>query len=103
MTARALLNECAALGIVLEASKEGLRYRAPGRVVTPETLARLRQEKEGLLKLLKKRCPFCHAVGMRHERSNKSGFIYLDTLCVACGELVECYLPPVQESEGHAA
>jgi hypothetical protein len=39
---------------------------------------------------------------MRHKRSNKGGFIYLDTLCVACGELVECYLPPVQETEAHA-
>ncbi len=103
MRARALLNECALQGIVLEPSTEGLRYRAPERVVTPETLARIRKENEGLLKLLKKRCPFCHAVGMRHERSYKDGLIYLDTLCVACGELIECYLPPVQENETHAA
>jgi hypothetical protein len=103
MTARVLLNECASLGIVLEASTEGLRYRAPEAVITSETLARLREQKEALLKLLQRRCPFCRAVGMRHERSNKGGLIYLDTLCVACGELVECYLPPVQVDEAHAA
>jgi hypothetical protein len=95
MTARALLNEFAMQGIVLEPSTEGLRYRAPGRVVTPETLAKLRQEKEGLLKLLNRRCPFCHAIGMRHERSNKEGLVYLDTICITCGELVECYFPPL--------
>jgi hypothetical protein len=94
--ARAVLNDFVLLGFTLEPSPEGLRYHAPKECVTSETIAKLRKNKSILLNYLNKRCPFCKAHGVRQKRHIQEGLIYIDTRCLNCGDLVECYVPAEQ-------
>ena len=94
--AKTLLDEFVLLGFTLEPSPEGLLYHAPKECVTSETIAKLRKNKSILLCCLNRRCPFCKANGMRQTRHLQDGLIYVDTRCLACGGIVETYVPAEQ-------
>ncbi len=102
MRARAILSELQTAGVVVTAMPDGdLEFDAPRGVLTEAKLTALRQYKAEIVGLLSRRCPYCGYQGMRHEQSVKEGLLYVDTLCGACGEIIECFVPAQQnESTG---
>lgn len=98
MTARALLFELQTAGVIVTATPDGwFELDAPRGVLTEAKLTALRQHKAEIVGLLSRRCPFCGYHGMRQAQSVKEGPLYVDTLCAACGEFIECFVPAQQE------
>lgn len=90
----ALLRELQTMGVIVTATTDGdLELDAPRGVLTETKLIALRQHKAEIVRLLPRRCPFCGYHGMRYERCVKEGLLFFDTLCAACGELIECFVP----------
>jgi hypothetical protein len=97
MTATTLLNELRMVGVIVNATPDGgLELDAPRGVLTEARLTALRQYKAEIIVLLSCRCPLCRSYGMRQEQSVKEGLLYIDTLCVTCDELIECFVPAQQ-------
>ncbi len=103
MRATTLLSELQTAGVVITATADGnLELDAPRGVLTEAKLTALRQYKAEIVGLLSRRCPYCGSRGMRQEKSFKEGLLYVDTLCGACGELVECFVPAEQNDSKEA-
>jgi hypothetical protein len=97
MRATTLLSELQTAGVIVTATADGnLELDAPRGVLTEEKITTLRQYKAEIVSLLTRRCPYCGSHGMRQEKAFKEGLLYVDTLCRACGELVECFVPAKQ-------
>jgi hypothetical protein len=102
MRAATLLSELQTAGVIVTATADGnLELDAPRGVLTDAKITALRLHKAEIAGLLSRRCPYCGYRGMRQEKSFKEGLLYVDTLCGACGELIECFVPAKQsDSEG---
>lgn len=97
MSPTKLLRELQIAGVIVMATPDGdLELDAPRGVLTKEKLNALRRHKAEIVRLLPRRCPFCGHQGMRQEQSVKEGLLFVDTLCRACGELIECFVPAPQ-------
>lgn len=100
MRAITLLRELQTAGVIVTATADGdLELDAPRGVLTETRLSALRQYKAEIVGLLPRRCPFCAYNGMQQEQSVKEGVLFIDTLCSACGELIECYVPARQKDD----
>lgn len=98
MSALTLLRELQTAGVIVTATADGdLELDAPRGVLSETRLSALRQYKAEIVGLLPRRCPFCAYNGMRQEQSVKEGLLFIDTLCGACGELIECYVSGPQK------
>lgn len=94
MTAEALLTELEASGVRLAVTKTNrLVVDAPSKIVTAAFKESIRNHKTSLILLLRK-CPFCHRKGMRQVQRTLESLLYLDTICAACEEIVETFVPP---------
>jgi len=103
MIATTLLSELQTLGVIVTATPDGdLELDAPSGVLTEVKLTALRQCKSAIVSLLSRCCPFCGCHGMRYEQSIKEGLLFFDTLCEACGELIECFVPAKQKDDAGA-
>lgn len=96
MTASSLLESLCAKGVTLAVEPTGLRYRALPGTVTPQLLDELRTHKEELVMLLARRCPFCAEQRRITSSVIKEDLLYVDTHCMSCRELIECYVPANQ-------
>lgn len=100
MRAITLLRELQTAGVIVTATADGdLELDAPRGVLTETRLSALRQYKAEIVALLPRHCPFCAYNGMRQEQSIKGGLLFVDTLCGACGELIECYVPAQRKGD----
>jgi len=94
MSVATLLSELQKAGVIVTATPDGdLELDAPRGVLTEARLTALRQQKAEIVCLLSRRCPFCCYHGTRQELSIKEDLLHVDTLCGACGELLECFVP----------
>ncbi len=104
MNAATLLNElCSRQVALLVGGPDCLRFEAQENSLNEELLRYLREHKQTILAILKekgslskligRRCPYCHHVGMKFEEACKSDLLYIDTCCWSCGEIVETIVP----------
>lgn len=102
MAADVLLAELRGLGVVLRIDGDRLAYDAPAGVITDEILARVRDDRDGLLMLLRgvlpnmgidaeqmpspsERCPWCgpvrlldHSRGLQCDRCRRLAWVITD-------------------------
>ena len=90
MNAQHLLAHLEAAGFRVAVSRNKLRINPFSRL-TPELRANLKAHRVEIILALR-RCPFCRQQGARSERTVREGLHYFDTLCAACGELIETYV-----------
>ena len=90
MNAQLLLDQLHMDGFRLVVSGDKLRVNPFSRL-TPDMRAKLKMHRSEIILALR-RCPFCRQHGARSERTVRDGLNYFDTLCAACGELIETYV-----------
>lgn len=98
MNAQTLVEQLQTAGFQLVASGEKLRVN-PFSCLTPELRAKLKAHKSEIMLALRL-CPFCNQQGARCERTLKAGLSYVETLCIACEEVIEIYVP-CQQVQAH--
>lgn len=93
MNAQTLINELQAAGFQIAVSGGRLRV-SPFSRLTPELRAAMKSHRSEIIRALR-RCPFCRQRDSRRERTVREWLVYFDTLCDACGEIIETYVPPL--------
>lgn len=104
MNASTLLSELHSRNVaLLVIGPDRLRFEGTKHALNEDLLFNLREHKPTILailgkngstaKLLGRRCPFCHHIGLMVEETWKSELHYFDTCCIHCGEIVETLVP----------